>query len=227
MKTKTGLQKPISSIFNGMGQIDAVEKNAAEVPSVSPIPPQQNNSPDPPKSSEIPDKNIAVEPMKTPAEPTGYADLTPVETDRKPKERDWLKTFLPPVAAVAITVLIVVVGANYMGVFTKFEVATAVEPPIIQQPQIVESVPIMVDWEKPEELSQSSRDLTQQNATDGSTGGEIVIKGILYSEDNALAIIGGQLLKVGNTVAGAKIINIDRKTVEFMKDDKSWTQTVQ
>jgi hypothetical protein len=227
MKTKTGLQKPISSIFNGMGQTDFTENNGAEVPSASSVPSQANNSPDPSGIADIADRNMAEPPMKTQAAPMGYADLTPVAIDSKPKESAWLKTFLPPVAAVAIAVLLVVITANYMGVFTKYEVTTAVEPPVIQQPQIVESTPIMIDWETPEELPESSRDLTQQNVTEDSVESAIIVKGILHSEDKTLAIIGSRILKVGDTVAGAKIINIDRKTVEFARDDKSWTQTVQ
>jgi hypothetical protein len=227
MKTKTGLQKPISSIFNGMGQTDVVENNATEVAPASSIPTQQNDSPDPATNVDIPERSIDEPPMETLAMPTEYADLTPVEIDRKPKERVWLKTYLPPVAAVAIAVLFVVITANYMGVFTKYEATAAVKPPVVQQPQIAESTPITVNWETPEKLSQSGRDLTLEGAADGSIGGEIVVKGILHSEDRTLAIIGSQILTVGDTVSGAKIIKIDRKTVEFMRDDKSWTQTVQ
>ena len=227
MKTKTGLQKPISSIFNGMGQTDFVKNNGTEVPSASSIPTQPNNSPDPASNTDIGNRNTVVQPNETPAAPTAYANLKPVEIDCKPKESAWLKTFFPPVAAVAIAVLFVVISANFMGVFTKYEVTTAVEPPVVQQPQIVETTPVTVEWEMPEELSQTSRDLTQQNVTEESVETAIVVKGILYSEDRTLAIIGSRILKVGDTVAGAKITNIDRKTVEFTKDDKSWTQTVQ
>jgi len=227
MKTKTGLQKPISSIFNGMGQTDFTENNGVEVPSASSIPSQANNPPDPSGIADIADRNMAEQSMKTPPELMGYAKLTPVAIDSKPKESVWLKTLLPPVAAVAIAVLIVVITANYMGVFAKYEVTTAVEPPAIQQPAIVKSTPIMVDWEIPEELPENSRDLTQQNVTEESVESKIVVKGILYSEDRTLAIIGSQILKIGDIIAGAKIVNIDRKTVEFIRDDKSWTQTVQ
>ena len=53
------------------------------------------------------------------------------------------------------------------------------------------------------------------------------VKGIVYSDDKPSAIVNGQIVYQGEEVDGAKIVKINRKTVEFMAENTSWTQEVQ
>jgi len=56
---------------------------------------------------------------------------------------------------------------------------------------------------------------------------ELAVTGILFSQDNPTAVIGTRIAHVGDTIAGATIVKINLTTVEFEKDGKSWTQTLE
>lgn len=56
---------------------------------------------------------------------------------------------------------------------------------------------------------------------------ELAITGILFSQDNPTAVIGTRIAHVGDLIAGATIVKINLTTVEFEKDGKSWTQTLE
>lgn len=53
-----------------------------------------------------------------------------------------------------------------------------------------------------------------------------VVGGIMYSEDNPLAIIDGKILKEGGTIHKVRIIRIYETEVKFEKNGLSWTQKV-
>lgn len=56
---------------------------------------------------------------------------------------------------------------------------------------------------------------------------ELAVTGILFSQDNPTAVIGTRIAHIGDTIAGATIVKINLTTVEFEKDGKSWTQTLE
>ncbi|MBN2272478.1 MAG: hypothetical protein JXN61_17835 [Sedimentisphaerales bacterium] len=53
----------------------------------------------------------------------------------------------------------------------------------------------------------------------------IVIKGIVWGERPA-ALIGGQIVREGGSVLGARVVKINKDSVEFEKDGKTWRQGV-
>jgi hypothetical protein len=55
----------------------------------------------------------------------------------------------------------------------------------------------------------------------------IALSGILYSEDDPSAIIGGNIVKEGDIINGAKVVKIHKDMVEFEKNGKKWTQRTQ
>ena len=55
----------------------------------------------------------------------------------------------------------------------------------------------------------------------------LAVKGIVFSDDKPGAIVNGQVVYQGQEIDGAKVVKISRKTVEFTAEDKSWTQEVQ
>ena len=57
--------------------------------------------------------------------------------------------------------------------------------------------------------------------------GPLAVKGILYSEDNPSAVIGAQIAHIGDEIAGAIIVNITKNAIEFERDGKTWTQTIE
>ncbi len=75
--------------------------------------------------------------------------------------------------------------------------------------------------------------LTQRQIDTGTIGpqttavGELTVKGILFSDDNPSAVVGTRIGHVGDIIAGATIVKINRKSVDFEKDGETWTQTVE
>jgi len=57
-------------------------------------------------------------------------------------------------------------------------------------------------------------------------GVNLTLRGILYSEDRPLAMVGSSLVQEGQQVAGATIVKIDKSSVEFEMDGRRWRQTV-
>lgn len=53
-----------------------------------------------------------------------------------------------------------------------------------------------------------------------------VIKGVVLGVRGNTAIVGSEIVSVGDQVQGASVIRIDRGEVEFEKDGQRWVQTV-
>jgi len=72
--------------------------------------------------------------------------------------------------------------------------------------------------------NQANTDTTQPQTT---AVGELSVTGILFSDDNPSAVVGTRIAHVGDVIAGAKIVKINKKSVEFEKDGQTWTKTVE
>ncbi len=57
-----------------------------------------------------------------------------------------------------------------------------------------------------------------------TSGGSAIVTGIIYSQDNPLAIIDGQIVKEGQEILGVRILKITPDTVEFASKGKTWKQ---
>lgn len=55
----------------------------------------------------------------------------------------------------------------------------------------------------------------------------VALTGILYSEDNPSAIIGGAIVKEGDMIDDVKVVKIRKNIVEFEKNGEKWTQETQ
>ncbi len=53
-----------------------------------------------------------------------------------------------------------------------------------------------------------------------------VVTGIVYSDEQPLALVDGQVVREGQTVHGVRVVKILRRTVEFEKGDTKWEQRV-
>ncbi len=56
--------------------------------------------------------------------------------------------------------------------------------------------------------------------------GRLVVNGIAYSKERQTAMIGGQIVRKGDVIDGVRIVDIQRRKVEFEKNGKTWTQGV-
>lgn len=54
-----------------------------------------------------------------------------------------------------------------------------------------------------------------------------IVTGIFYSQNKTAAVVGGQIVKEGDTVNGVKVLRIRPDTVEFERDDKVWSQKIE
>ena len=59
-----------------------------------------------------------------------------------------------------------------------------------------------------------------------ASGGNLIVKGILYNEDNPSAIVNNQIVYEGDKISGATIIKINRGSVEF-EVKKRWPKKSQ
>jgi hypothetical protein len=89
-----------------------------------------------------------------------------------------------------------------------------------------------IAWQRPAMYPQNLRDpmrfgsiSTVENAEQEPD--KLVVKGILFSEDNPSAVIGDQIVHQGEKVANITIVKINSDSVEFELDGKKWTQNVQ
>ena len=74
---------------------------------------------------------------------------------------------------------------------------------------------------EPQEAAEGGR------LSEAARGGALVVKGILFSDDNPAAVVGAEIAHIGDTIAGAEIVAIRKDEVEFEKDGKKWTQAVE
>lgn len=99
-----------------------------------------------------------------------------------------------------------------------------------------------IDWQIPEPLPAMMRDPLKfpdesgtQNSDQINTRGEgqnktetgtIDVRDIVYSADKPSAVIDTQIVHVGDTIHGVTIIKINRDSIEFEKDGKTWVQKI-
>ena len=92
--------------------------------------------------------------------------------------------------------------------------------------------PSKITWTAPEVYPDNLRDpmrYTPATTTDPTTTqmDQLVVTGIVFSETNPSAIISGSIVNEGEQVMGVTVVKINKETIEFEKDGKTWTQPVQ
>jgi hypothetical protein len=96
---------------------------------------------------------------------------------------------------------------------------------------------VRIDWTPPEPYPANFRDPMQvgsvSKASNGNSASEVsgfggfVVKSIVFSEDNPTAVINGQIVKAGKVINGATVTKINKDSVEFTANGKSWKQQVE
>ena len=95
---------------------------------------------------------------------------------------------------------------------------------------------VEIDWQRPPVYQPSGRDPMQMapptflepDSAEPETKARvnITLRGILYSEDKSMAMIGANLVQEGQQVVGATIVKIEKDSVEFEMDGQRWKQMV-
>jgi hypothetical protein len=91
-----------------------------------------------------------------------------------------------------------------------------------------------IDWQIPAPYPATLRDPTKLGSVStidpagtGDGTGQLPIRGILYSEDRPAVLVGTKIIYEGQEISGAKIIKINKDSVEIEMNGKTWTQKVQ
>jgi len=243
-KHRAGLQKEISSIFDSVPipkeigaeqQINApTSGNTSDVtakpatPSLptAPTPKPQQPVPPPPKAA-TPKQPKADTTMKTARQVPGQQTFEQIKNK--------LFTPKPGVSAarqktmvILIPVLFIILIFVFIRVFStpSRAVATSAE---LGPSSAAPSSNNKIDWQIPKLYPATLRDPTQFGSvtTTQPEAGRIIVKGIVYSEDDPAAVIGTRILGEGEKVLGATIVKINEDSVKFEMNGKKWTQKVQ
>jgi len=83
-----------------------------------------------------------------------------------------------------------------------------------------------IDWQIPEPYPTNLRDPMQFGSVTNYQG-DLIVKGILYSEDRPSAVINNLIVHIGDEVDGAEIVKINEDSVEFERGSRRWSQQVQ
>jgi len=87
-----------------------------------------------------------------------------------------------------------------------------------------------ISWEIPPIYPENLRDPMVLGAVTTQTSdnaGKPSVKGIVYSEDHPIAVVGDRIVSVGEVVQGITVVKINPDSVEFSKGDQKWTQEVE
>lgn len=233
MKPKSGLQKKVSSIFDSV-QFPKNVSNKQDSPNKAGKSPGDDKSGAGEINSSLPgQQKTAFDPQKA------YTwlkniHLQTLENVKKIKSNNEAKyktinlekikeNCILPVTGV-LSIIILLAAISWMGLFSKGDTtASSVDP---GQAASAQGYQTRVFWEAPPKVPNEFRDITRIGEARRYEG-KLIVKGILYSEDNASAIISKGIVHVGDIVMGAKIVDIGVDFVEFEMNNKRWRQKVE
>ncbi len=129
---------------------------------------------------------------------------------------------------IALSILLVVVLGVQFGVFSSSDSSRVIEQPLPNTKIIKNTGGITIDWQQPPAYPDGIRDpmVLGKDVKTGTEKRDFTVKGISQVDGQYLALIGTDLLKVGDEIYGAKIKNINGVQVEFERDGVTWTQAV-
>ncbi|UCF43543.1 MAG: hypothetical protein JSV99_01040 [Planctomycetota bacterium] len=255
-KHKAGLHKAVSAIFDGVplpGRERTDKPSRTDVPER----PREQTAPKPQEerlqspatvkpaspSHMTPTKRKPAQPVEPPAQPA-LPKVTKPETVKKPLkkvtgDRPWERItskLLTPKAGVStqrqktMVILVPVLFIIMIFVFTRvFSTPSRVTAqPARSGPTGAVASSKDIDWEIPALYPAGLRDPMQIGSTTTEVKtSELVVRGIVYSEDNPSAVVGNEIVHEGEEVMGAMVVKINSDSVVFKMNDKEWTQKVE
>ncbi len=85
-----------------------------------------------------------------------------------------------------------------------------------------------IEWQIPNPYPTTLRDPMRFGSASSSTGtGELIVKGIIYSDDNPSALIGSHIVHQGDKILDVTVTKINENSVEFESNSRKWMQNVQ
>jgi len=239
---KTGLQKDVSEIFNGVSpQQDAGDFPASHQEATAPE--HQDNdapkqsvpshmTPNKPKSDQPNSKKESSHKKSKAEGGTKITDkilqnktiqkirnkLLPAQTELDTRQK--VTIVLVPVLFLVLIVMFIRAFSSPSG---KSAAATTQSAPSGAAAADSEET---LNWKIPEPYPTTLRDPMQFGSTTSHSGG-LVVKGILFSEDDPSAVVGNHIVHEGDKIMDVLIVKINPDNVEFQANDKKWIQKVQ
>jgi hypothetical protein len=217
MKTKTGLHKRVAFIFDGS---PAAPQPAETIP--TPVETPGEASPQSASSSvggSAAAKNTAAKSHAKSG--TRQVKTAGKQIKKDPKQAKML-ALIGVLSVVLVAVLFFVLSSP---VSTPPKTAAAAQSAEPQAPSA--GTP---GWTRPEPWPKQIRDPMTVGAfsqTNEGSQSECIVRGIVYSQTRPSAIIGNQIVLVGDTINGMTVIDIGRDSVVLERDGQRWTQQVQ
>jgi hypothetical protein len=244
MRRKAGLQKRVSSIFEDW-HVPGKREDAPEAPPEPEIVPKLSAPvedeavpADPVNDPVLENELSANEPPKPEFVPRQQTDDEDVPVVREATIVTGRKRYTIKYRIVAAVIIVLCLGfvgvtVNMLGtdVFSRSTSSEGLDVDVT----VDDASLVRIDWPIPDKFPDQMRDIMRPARYGGSVQlaatyedkVEIVVRGILFSKDDPSAIIGTQIVHIGDEVMGAAVIDITRQTVEFEKDGKQWTQNVE
>lgn len=252
-KKGPGLHKEVSAIFDGVAvpgksQDTDVEQSSAEAPKSHSgsnrwMRATSGGPQEPTPPALVAPKRAEPKPLNRRAELIKklMGRLLPDDMDESAVRRQKFMALLIPVLSVVLVLTFVKVLSG------PSRSQAAVEA--METQDVTEEESDEVQWSFPEPLSLPERDPMQSEAAataaqadSQSTAGEdradntvgrnagglqgVEVTGILYSDDKPAAIVGTQIVHIGDEVHGARVVSIDRDSVTLEMGNTRWKQDV-
>lgn len=233
MANKTGLHKDVSVIFDGVplpkSKISTGLSHSAAVPSIGRTAPVTAGKP---LVTRLPACNNAPTSLQNKAPTAAKAEIKitpPKPHDVKKKVSLNLngsskkKTMLALLLILSVVLVLILIknlsGSSITGPAEQGN-STQTEPSATQN---------KINWIIPDAYPEKVRDPMGKiiEKISDVASENLVVRGIVFSEDNPSAIIGIQIFHEGDSINGTQIIKINRDSVEFLKDNKKWSQKVE
>jgi hypothetical protein len=249
-KRKSGLHKEISTIFNGVPipkGSDGMQPSSTateEAPSYGPPSHLTKSTAKVPTPIKPAPKAVPTEKPKPKAQEQIAVPVPKVISRRQP---EWLESILQPikeklfepkpgVSPARQKAMVVLVPVLFIGMVLAFFKVSGISPDktaasnAFKPSGIVAAATNNITWQAPPPYPKILRDPMRlgpvETAADPGETEDIIVKGIIYSEENPSAIVGIDIVHVGSTVSGATVVKINKDSVEFEMNGKKWTQKV-
>jgi len=245
-RRKRGIHKKISSIFDGVPlpkddgtqqtpvldrAVYAPPRPSAPFSQIAPALEHQEPPLSLPKAAPAKQPKAAATIIKTTGRKTVWQQITDKLFAHKPD----VSTARQKTMAILVPVLFIIFVVVLIKVF-----GVPLRKPITGPREVEEgnarsvvSSNNKIDWQIPTLYPATLRDpMRMKVAPVETTEPEVetttlIVKGIVYSEDEPSAVIGTQVVREGEKVLGATIVKINEDNVEFEMDGKRWTQKVE
>jgi len=247
-KYRPGLHKQISAIFDGVpipkpnGTQQAPHKaRASEAGYIPPEPAAHIPSAATINRSTVPQIPQPQHPPKPVAiDTTEYSanEKTAKTTWKQTLENIKLKLFAPKPGIDRkrqVTMAVMIPVLSIILIVALSHALMTAPPPAVTKADTIEHANAIArsgyepDWRIPEPYPTGLRDPMQIGPATAASSqtATLRVKGIVYSQDNPSAVIGDKIVRQGDKIRGVTIVKINRDSVQFQLNGKTWTQKVQ